>query len=68
MNAAFYKQKKTTNEVRFGDVPTACSRYSLGRASLMREASEAGAVVRIGKRILLNFHVLDKYFDALSGK
>ncbi len=67
MNTAFYKQKKAQSEIRFGDIPTSCARYSLGRASLLREAAEANAILRIGKRVLINFNALDRYFDNLCG-
>ena len=33
---------------------------------LIRIAEEAGAVIRIGKRYLINFAILDQYMDSIS--
>lgn len=67
MNLAAYKSDET-KEQRLGDITSACKRYSLGRASLMREAQTAGAIIRIGRRIIINYTILDCYFDSLSGE
>jgi hypothetical protein len=54
--------------VKLGSVEQACQRYALGRNRMRDIATEAQAVVRIGRRWLVNFSVMDDYFDALSGK
>lgn len=55
------------NEIRTGGLPEACTRYGLGKASMRRVAEDAGAVIRIGKRYLINFKRVDLYMDSISG-
>ncbi|MBR3187560.1 MAG: hypothetical protein IKF59_05950 [Lachnospiraceae bacterium] len=58
----------TTQETIFtGNVPQAQARYNIGRDSVMKVAQEAGAVVRIGKRTVINFPRMDAYLDSISG-
>lgn len=64
-------QKRTVHNVGKDAVKTiglleACARYGLGKASLRRVAEDASAVVRIGKRYLVNVQRLDLYMDAIS--
>ena len=51
-----------------GRIEEACRRYGLGRNSMRQVAEDAGAVIRVGKVLLLNFRKLDTYFDLLSGE
>ena len=65
-------QKRTYHNVGKDDVkticlPEACARYGLGKASLRKIAMDANAVVRIGKRYLVNVQRLDLYMDSISG-
>lgn len=53
-------------EARTGGVEEACARYGLGKGSIRKIAEEAGAVIRIGKRYLINFAILDQYMDSIS--
>lgn len=57
---------KEGNEVRTGGLDEACARYGLGKASMRRVAEDAGAVIRIGKRYLINFMRVDLYMDSIS--
>lgn len=53
-------------EIRTGKIEQACMRYGLGRNTMRKVASEAGAVVRIGKCYLVNFSKVDAYMDRIS--
>lgn len=53
-------------DAKTGGIDEACARYGLGKASMRRVAEDAGAVIRIGKRYLINFTRVDRYMDALS--
>lgn len=46
-----------------GSVTDAMSRYGLGRTTMCNLAKEAGAVVRVGRRYLINFGKVDAYMD-----
>ena len=56
----------TTENVKTGSIEDACARYSLGLASMRKVAEDAGAVVHIGRRYLINFDKVDLYMDSLS--
>ena len=53
-------------EVKTGGIDEACARYGLGKASMRRVAEDAGAVIRIGKRYLINFVIVDRYMNSIS--
>ena len=65
MNKRTIKPKED-REVKTGDVAEACARYGLGKTSMRRVAEDAGAIVRIGKRYLINFTRVDLYMDSIS--
>lgn len=52
--------------VKTGGVDEACIRYSLGKASMRKVAEDANAVIRIGKRYLINYSKVDLYLDSIS--
>lgn len=54
------------NVARTGGIDDACTRYGLGKTSMRRVAEEAQAVIRIGKRYLVNYAKVDVYMDSLS--
>lgn len=54
------------NEIRTGGIDEACARYGLGKASMRKVAEDANAVIRIGKRYLVNFAKVDIYMDAIA--
>lgn len=59
--------KKSIPEVKTGKLDQACMRYGVGRNTMRKIAEESNAVVRIGKSYLINFTVVDKFMDNLSG-
>lgn len=61
------KQRQTVG-AKTGSVEAAAARYGLGVHSIRKVAEEAGAIVKIGRRVLVNFTVMDAYIDSLSSK
>lgn len=65
-------QKRNTPSIeeikkaKSGGIDEACMRYGLGKPSMRRVAEDAGAVIRIGRRYLINFTLVDKYIDSMS--
>ncbi len=55
-------------DARTGRIEQACARYGVGRNTMRQIAEQAGAVVRIGRNYLINFHKVDAYMDSLSGE
>lgn len=53
-------------EVKTGGIDEACARYGLGKQSMRKVAEDAGAVIRIGKRYLVNFVKVDRYMNSIS--
>jgi len=56
----------TRNEVKTGGLMDACARYGLGRDSMRKVAEDAGAIIRIGKRLLVNYERVDLYMNSIS--
>lgn len=52
--------------MKSGGIREACARYGLGENMMRKIAEEASAVIRIGKRYLINFEKVDRYFDSIS--
>ena len=67
MNLANYRKTDANDLTRFGCVEDAMRRFSMGRYTLMEQAKQAGAVVRIGRKVLINYHLLDEFLDSISG-
>ena len=64
-------QKRTMNNesktaVKAGRIEQACARYGLGKNTMRKIASEAGAELKIGKCYLINFSKMDAYIDNLT--
>lgn len=57
---------KEISKMKTGKLDTACLRYDLGRNTMRRVASEAGAVVKLGKCYLINFTKVDAYMDEMA--
>ena len=55
----------TVAEVKTGRIEQACARYNLGKNTMRKVADDAGAIIKIGTCVLVNFTKLDAYFDAL---
>lgn len=56
----------TTADAKTGGIEEACARYGLGKQSMRKVAEDAGAVIRIGKRYLVNFVKVDRYMNSIS--
>lgn len=55
-------------EAKLGTLEQAGGRYGFGRNAMRRIAEEAGAVVKIGRSVRVNFTILDRYVDEISGE
>lgn len=60
--------KNTDIEQKTGTLEQAGMRYGFGRNSMRKIAENAGAIIKIGKSVRVNFTIMDKYLDALSGE
>lgn len=60
--------KKVDIEQKSGTLEQAGMRYGFGRNSMRKIAEDAGAVIKIGKSVRVNFTILDRYIDSLSGE
>lgn len=60
--------KNTDIEQKSGTLEQAGLRYGFGRNRMRTIAEDAGAVIKIGKSVRVNFTILDKYMDSLSGE
>ena len=49
-----------------GGIDEACSRYGLGKSTMRKVAADAGAIIRIGKRLLVNYSRVDQYMNSIS--
>lgn len=63
---ALTKANETVQKI--GTLEQAGARYSFGRNRIRTIAEDAGAIIKIGKSVRVNFTILDKYMDALSGE
>lgn len=66
-------QKRTVHltgkeAVKTMGLPEACARYGLGKATMRKVAEDASAVVRLGRRYLVNVARVDQYMDAISSQ
>ena len=62
------KRQPVEVEPKSGRMEESCKRYGLGRSAMREAADKAGAVVKVGRSYLINFDVMDKYIDDLTGK
>lgn len=60
--------KNTDIEQKSGTLEQAGLRYGFGRNSMRKIAEDAGAIIKIGKCVRVNFTILDKHMDSISGK
>lgn len=51
-----------------GTLELAGMRYGFGRNRMREIVAEAGTIIKIGKSVRVNFSILDKYMDSLSGE
>ncbi len=59
--------KNNDVEQKSGTLEQAGMRYGFGRNAMRKVAEDAGAVIKIGKSVRVNFTILDKYMDSISG-
>lgn len=60
--------KNSNIEQKSGTLEQAGMRYGFGRNSMRKIAEEAHAIIKIGKCVRVNFTILDRYIDSLSGE
>ncbi|MDB2132832.1 DUF6462 family protein [Enterocloster clostridioformis] len=59
--------KNNDIEQKSGTLEQAGMRYGFGRNAMRKVAEDAGAVIKIGKSVRVNFTILDRYMDSISG-
>lgn len=59
--------ENNVSELKTGTLECAGARYGFGRNKMRTVAEDAGAIVKIGKSVRVNFTILDRYMDSLSG-
>ena len=57
-----------SEEVKTGTLENAGARYGFGRNKMRIIAEDAGAIIKLGRSVRVNFTILDKYMDNLSGR
>ena len=62
------KIERLEPEARTGRIEQACLRYGVGKNTMRQIASNAEAVIRIGKNYLVNYNKVDAYMDTISGE
>lgn len=60
--------ENNVSEAKTGTLECAGARYGFGRNKMRAIAEDTGAIIKIGKSVRVNFTILDKYMDALSGE
>lgn len=60
--------ENNVSELKTGTLELAGARYGFGRNKMRDIAEDAGAIIKIGKSIRVNFTILDGYMDSLSGE
>ncbi|MCI9008683.1 MAG: hypothetical protein HFI13_11315 [Lachnospiraceae bacterium] len=55
-------------EEKTGTLERAGARYGFGRNKMRTIAEDAGAIIKIRKSVRVNFTILDRYMDCLSGE
>ena len=61
-------ENNSVAEVKTGTLECAGARYGFGRNKIRIIAEDAGAIIKIGKSVRVNFTILDRYMDTLSGE
>ncbi|WP_419038414.1 DUF6462 family protein [Enterocloster bolteae] len=59
--------KNNDIEQKSGTLEQAGMRYGFGRNAMRKVAEDAGAIIKIGKSVRVNFSILDRYMDSISG-
>lgn len=58
--------RETSTQATTGRIDEACSRYGLGRRSMRETAEKAGAIVKLGRVLLIHYGKVDKYLESLA--
>lgn len=58
------KAAENNSNTMYGDIKSACVRYSLGANSIRKLAAQCNAVVKVGARTLYNFRRIDDFLDS----
>lgn len=58
--------QNTEIEQKTGTLEQAGLRYGFGRNSIRKIANDAGAVIKIGKSVRINFTILDQYISRIA--
>ena len=61
-------QQNQDIDVRSGTIEQAMLRYGFGHNTMRKVAEQAGAIVKIGRCVRVNFSKMDKYIDSISGQ
>lgn len=61
------KRSHADKAARYLRIPQAADRYNIGVNTLRRIATEANAVIRIGRATLIDTITLDGYLESLRG-
>ncbi len=62
------RSEDVTREIKTGPIGEACLRYGYGETLMRSIAKDAGAVIRIGRTMRINFTKVDAYLDSMSGE
>ena len=60
------ENKSQPMENKTGRIDSACMRYGLGKNTMRQLAEQAGAVIKVGRVVLINFSIMDAYFDRMA--
>ena len=60
--------KETEVGKKVGTLEQAGFRYGFGRNTMRKIAEQAGAIIKIGRSVRVNYTIMDKYMDAMSGE
>lgn len=55
-------------EQKSGTLEQAGLRYGFGRNTMRKLAAEAGAIIKWGKCVRVNYTIMDTYIDSLTGE
>lgn len=61
-------ETKKEVEQKSGTLEQASMRYGFGRNTMRKLAEEGKAIIKWGKCVRVNFTVMDKYLDLLTGE
>ena len=60
------KQNFAPEQMKCGRIDEGCKRYGFGKVTMRRVGEDANAIIRLGKCVLYNFTIIDKYLDSIS--